>query len=176
MDIIKNRYFIRTDENKRIIKTFSSVFEKSEKNDILIGEGEGSQFRAGKEVLSEELQEFSDIENGLELLNEHGLYCLKYENGVINKVSDVELQEEFNALPKPQIVNLEILEEENVTLMEAVADLYESMLLKDKQIKGLKKEKNISEIYAKLITINKKNIDDVPTHLNVEVEKILNNL
>lgn len=88
MEEIKNKYYIRIDEKKRIIKVFADILEKAEEGDISIGEGEGSQFRACKQSLSEELQMFADVENGLQLVDANGLYCLKYENELICKVSE----------------------------------------------------------------------------------------
>ncbi len=123
-DKVKYKYFIRV-ENNKIIKAFSNVFENPKENDILIGEGDGSQFRATSEVLSEELQYLSKIENGLSLINDKGLYSLKYENGLICKVSEEELQEELNNLPKPHHTEVEVLKEENLILMETMTTLYE---------------------------------------------------
>lgn len=137
MEDYKNKYYIRVNENNRIIKTFSSAFENAEKSDIEIGEGDGSQFRVSKERLTEELHDYANVENGLELINEYGLYCLKYENGVISKISDVELQEELNNLPKSPLTKMEMLEEENIILMETTTQLYESNLEQEKQIEKL---------------------------------------
>lgn len=149
------KYYIRVNENNRIIKTFSSAFENVQESDIVIGEGLGSQFRACKEVLSEELEGVADVENGLNIVDKNGLYCLKYENGVITKVSDSELKEEFNNLPKPQPTQLEVLEQENIMLMETSAELYELSLEQEKQIQDLKQDNvemmlAIAEIYESL--------------------------
>ncbi len=124
---LKNKYYIRVNENGIISKYFSSVFEKPTETDILIGEGEGSQFRATSDKLSVELQEFADIENGLQLTNEFGVYILKYENGVISKISDKELEESL-LLQKPSPTEIELLQEENLRLMEATTNLYEKTL------------------------------------------------
>ncbi len=124
-EITKNKYYIRLNEKNQIIKTFSSTFEKPNVTDILIGEGEGSQFRAFSNNLSPELKEFTGVENGLQLTNEHGIYILKYENGLICKVSEEELLEELNNLPKPQPTEVELLKEENLNLMETMTMLYE---------------------------------------------------
>lgn len=90
MEHIKNKYYIRLDENNQIIKTFSNVFEEPVESDILINEGYGSQFRASKENLSEELQQYADVENGLPLINENGQYQLTYdlEEKKIKKINE----------------------------------------------------------------------------------------
>ncbi len=98
MEELKNKYYIRLNENGRIIKTFSSAFEKSLESDIVVGEDYGSQFRADAGVLSEELQSFASVENGLMLMNDLGGYQLKYENGLICKVSEDD--EEFVLLAR----------------------------------------------------------------------------
>ncbi len=120
---MKNKYYIRINENDRVVKVFSDVFEKAEESDILIGEGNGSQFRANKEILGEELQGVAGIENGLGLINEQGLYCLKFDNGKIEKVSDEELTVETRALPKPEPTRLEVLEIEYNKLKEDYVSL-----------------------------------------------------
>lgn len=150
------KYYIRLNKDKKIIKTFTSAFEEAIESDILIGEGIDSQFRATKEVLSEELQEFANVENGLNFVNEQGLYCLKYEQGLISKVSKSELEEELNNLPKPKPTQLEILEQENIMLMETTVELYETNLEQEKQIKDLKQENvemmlALTEVYENIL-------------------------
>lgn len=152
----KSKYYIRVNKNNRVIKTFSNFFEEPEENDVEVGEGVGSQFRASKDVLSEELQALADVENGLSLVNEYGLYCFKYVNGLITKVSESELKEELNQLPKPQPSKLETLEQENIMLMETTVDLYETTLEQNKQIQDLKQENvemmlALTELYEKVL-------------------------
>ncbi len=91
-----NSYYIRVNKKGRIIKAFSTVFEQPNDNDIKIGEGTGSQFRATSTVLSKELQQYSNIENGLPLTNEEMQYNLtyNYEKMIIEYVSESTLQEE----------------------------------------------------------------------------------
>ncbi len=86
MEEIKNKYYIRLNESGRVVKMFSSAFEEPLESDILVSEGVGSQFRADAGVLSEELQSFASVENGLDLIDENGVYQLKYENGLITKI------------------------------------------------------------------------------------------
>ncbi len=128
MEDLKIKYYLRLDERNKVIKTFSDVFEKSKEADILIGEGYGSQFRASLEVLGEGLENFAEVENGLTLVNKLGIYLLKYENGLICKVSDEEIQAEIDNLPKPEPTEIEKLKEENLMLMEALAEIYEMIL------------------------------------------------
>ncbi len=127
MEYTKNKYYIRLNENSRIVKWFSEVFEKPLDGDILIGEGYGVQFVVGKEVLSEELQEYANVENGLPLTNERGILQLKFENGVISKVSDVELKVEIARTLELMVANqpteIEMLREETDVLKEKVAEL-----------------------------------------------------
>ncbi len=100
MDNFTNKYYIRLNEEKRIIKFFSTAFEDALANDICVGEGIGSQFRVDKKVLSVELQEFANIENGLRLINVNGIYILKYENNQIIKISDEELEADIQNIYK----------------------------------------------------------------------------
>ncbi len=138
MEYTKNKYYIRLNENSRIVRWFSEVFEKPIDGDILIGEGYGVQFVVGKEVLSEELYDYADIENGLDLTNKNGLLQLKYENGIISKVSEVELEEQLKVqLEKEQTetqpTEIEVLKQENAELKQAMAELYEKNLELEKQ-------------------------------------------
>lgn len=156
MSEFKNKYYISINENARIIKIFSSDYVNANESDILVGEGIGSQFRVTKEVLSEELHQYANIENGLNLVDGNGFYCLKYESGLITKVSESELEEELNNLPKPQPTQLETLEQENIMLMETATELYETSIEQEKQIKELKQENvemmmAIAEIYENIV-------------------------
>lgn len=90
----KNKYYIRLNENNQIIHFFSEIFEQPIESDILIGRGVGSQFRVSSEVLSEDLQEYAEVENGLPYF-ENGIYQLKYNNGIIQRLSAEEIQEEL---------------------------------------------------------------------------------
>ncbi len=89
-----NKYYIRLNENGRVIKAFSTAFEEYVDGDILVGSGTGSQFRADEDFLSSELKEFANIENGLNITNASFQNILKYENGVIMPVTDEELEYE----------------------------------------------------------------------------------
>ncbi len=64
MEEIKNKYYIRLNERGRVVKAFSDIFDKVEESDILIGEGFGSQYRVSSEALSDELQDYADVEIG----------------------------------------------------------------------------------------------------------------
>lgn len=97
MEQLKNKYYIRLNENNKIIKTFSNIFEEPQQTDVLIGEGYGSQFRATSEILSEGLQEYSDVENGLPLYDLNGNLQLIYENNLIRYTTDEEKQQELEA-------------------------------------------------------------------------------
>ncbi len=125
---VKNKYYIRINEKNRITKAFSEVFEEHQETDIFIGEGEGAQFRAREEVLSEELKQYADVENGLMLTNGFNILVLKYENGLICKVSDEEIYEEIERLPKPEPTEIDKLREENLMLMGALAEIYEMIV------------------------------------------------
>lgn len=156
MEEFKNKYYISINEENRIVKTFSSAFGNPIDSDIEVGEGVGSQFRVSGELLSEELKFFADIENGLQILDENGLYCLKYENGLIHKVDENELQEELNNLPKQQPTKIEMLEEENIMLMETVTQLYEINLEQDSLLEGLRQDNlemmlALTEIYENVM-------------------------
>ncbi len=109
MEEIKNNYYIRLDEKNRIIKTFSDFFEQPSQIDILLYTGLGSQFRASSENLANDLQQYSEVENGLPLMSEPGIYTLKYENGKIQKLSTEEIQLEMDNLPKSQPTPIEVL-------------------------------------------------------------------
>lgn len=149
MEELKNKYLIRQNEKGRIIKAFSSAFEEVKKEDIAIGEGFGSQFRASKEVLSEDLQGFANIENGLPLLDENGIYILKYENGAISKILDEELAEEIENLPKAEKSKIQVLEEQNTELMLALTEVYEKNLSLESQLTDT--QLALVEIYEKTI-------------------------
>ncbi len=125
MEEVKNKYYIRLDQNDRIIKFFSNVFEEPKETDILINEGYGLHFIVDKDTLREELQRYANIENSLPLTNEFGILQLKYKEGKIRKISDEELEKEIDNLPKSKPSKLQVLEEENLLLMETTAYLYE---------------------------------------------------
>lgn len=133
MEEVKNKYCIRLNSKNQITHFFSSVFETPLKTDILLNEGDGSQFRASSENLSGDLQEYAEVENGLPLMNELGIYQLKYENGKIQKLTAQEIQVEINNLPKPQPTDIEILQEENILLMMTATELYEKNLQLEEQ-------------------------------------------
>ncbi len=185
MEEIKNKYYIRLNENGRVVKTFSDVFENAMESDILIGEGFGSQFRASSDVLSEDLQEYAEVENGLQLMNDQGIYILKYENGVICKVSDEEIQAEIDDLPESEPSEIEKIKTENVALrsnvvnleavsfviMEALIEVYENGTYG-----GSIKENFIVEIYVKLIVAERKTIEEVPEALRDRVAERLGEL
>lgn len=136
----QNKYFIRLNSNNQIIHYFSNIFEKPLETDIEIGQGYGSQFRASSSVLSEELQVYANVENGLSVHNLNGLLQYKFEKGIIYKLTDAELQEQQNELPPAEPTELEKLQAENTAikqeleeqkqttldLMQVVAQLYEA--------------------------------------------------
>ncbi len=142
MENLKNKYYIRLNKDNRIIKTFSSVFEKAKERDILIGEGIGSQVRFTKDKLHTDLSHLIGVENGLDLINEMGIYQYKYENDLVTKISNEELQSDIEKLPKPKPSKVEKLEEDNKNLraeienlkkdnidtMLAITEMYEMML------------------------------------------------
>ncbi len=109
MNSVNYGYYIRINAYNHIIKAFSSATEEPQPNDILVNEGEGIQFIVGSNILSEELKHHANEENGLILFDIRGIYLLKYEDGVICKRSDKELQEELACLLKPQPTKYEIL-------------------------------------------------------------------
>ncbi len=182
MEELKNKYYIRIDERGRVVKVFSDIFDKVKESDILIGEGFGSQYRADSSVLSDELQDYADVENGLDLIDENGLYILKYENGIICKVSDEEIEEEIGDLPEPEPSELEQIKSQNTELknnvltletlsliiMEGLTEVYEKGTYQ-----GVVKENIIVELYVKLILNDKRTIDDVPEDLRTQVEERL---
>ncbi len=134
MEKDKYKYIIKLDQNNRIIECVSTTLIKElETHSIIIGEGFGAQFRATIDTLDNNVKEYANIENGLQLLNREGIYQLKYENGLIMKVSDEELQKEIDNLPKQRLSKLEQLEQENTILMEsATIQFEENLLLKEK--------------------------------------------
>ncbi len=147
MEQVKNKYYIRLDDNERVIKFFSNVFEEAKETDILINEGYVLHFVVDKDTLSEELYSYANVENGLPLVNELGVFQLKYEDGKISKISNEELQNEIDNLPIPKPSKLQILEDQNLLLMETTAYLYEENLsLKIEQEK--EKQKNIDNMMA----------------------------
>ncbi len=171
MEEFKNKYYISVNEKNRVIKTFSSVFEKPIETDILIGEGAGSQFRVLSDKLSEELQEFAEVENGLQLINELGIYILKYENGVIRKISDEELEESISGVEFVP-TEIELLKEENFKIIEVATKLYE--LAMKVQEDNIDLRSAIIELYVKLILAGRKTIEDVSVNLREEVNEKLN--
>ncbi len=135
MKELKNNYYIRLSENSEIVKMFSSVYERPKETDILVGSGFGAQFKITENVLHNDLKQYANIENGLPLINEQGIYQLKYENGLITKISDQELQKEIDNLQKAKSKpsEIEILKQSNLTLMEnAAIQFEENLLLKEK--------------------------------------------
>lgn len=149
MEEFKNKYVVRLNEKGRIIKTFSDVFDEILDTDTIIGEGISRHFVVDKEVLSEGLQVYANIENGLPLINEFGIYQLKYENGIISKISEEELQEEFESLPKAQPTEIEVLKEENLVLMGALTDLYEeNLVLKNENLQTMLA---VTELYEMIL-------------------------
>ncbi len=106
MKVLKNKYYIRLNEDGKVIKTFSNVYEEATDKDILVGEGEGSQFRVNGNILNVDLQEFANVENGLPLVNDYGFYYLKYEDGLIKKLSDEEIQIEVDSLQKADVTEI----------------------------------------------------------------------
>ncbi len=145
MEKINNKYYIRINEKNRVIKGFSDAFETAKEGDIQIGEGFGTQFRIASEKLSADLQHFSDIENSLTMLAEKGIYIYKYENNLIQKISEEDYQEELSNLPKLQPTEVEVLKEENLNLMATTAQLYEKTLELEQQ--NLDLMLAITEIY-----------------------------
>lgn len=133
MEENKNKYYIRLNSKNQIIHFFSDVFETPLKTDILLNEGDGSQFRASSKNLANDLQEYADVENGLPLMNELGIYQLKYENGKIQKLTAQEIQVEIDNLPLPQPTEIETLKEENILLMMTATELYEKNLQLEEQ-------------------------------------------
>ncbi len=104
-----NKYHIRLNSKNRIIHCFSDLLEQPLQTDIKIGEGSGSQFRVSIEKLSVELQKYADIENGLPLTNEQGIFILKFEDGLIKKVSEEEIKDEIDWLSKVKPTEIEVL-------------------------------------------------------------------
>ncbi|MFV0519609.1 MAG: hypothetical protein ACK5LY_04965, partial [Lachnospirales bacterium] len=86
-----------------------------------------------------------NIENGLPIINEFGILQLKYENGFISKISEIEIQEELENLPKAPLTEIEVLKEENLLLMETTTELYEKTLALEQQ--NLDLMVAITEIY-----------------------------
>lgn len=123
-----SKYYIRLNKDNKIVKTISDIFEMPLDNDILIGEDEGIQFRATEDVLSDELKEYAEVENGLSIINNYGLLQLTYIDGIICKVPDEILQQEYESLPKSEPTEIEVLKQENIDLMLAVTELYEMMI------------------------------------------------
>lgn len=120
----KNQYYIRINEDNQIIKVLSSAFESPLETDILVCENNSPHFNVSSELLSDELKKYANIENGLPLADEAtGLHNLKYENGIIRKLTDEELQEEIDNLPQPQPSELEQLKSENEALKQEVSEL-----------------------------------------------------
>ncbi len=156
MEEIKNKYYIRLNENGRIVKTFSNALENCLESDIQVGVGYGTQFRVKGEVLSAELQEFSNVENGLCLINDNGLFALKYENGLICKVTEEEQDAELQTLPKAPPTEVEILKEENLLLMETAVELYEKNIVLEQKTAVLEQQnldimEAIADIYENKI-------------------------
>ncbi len=167
----KNKYYIRLNENNRIIKTFSSIFEAPEDSDILVGEGEGAQFRVGSNILEESLQEYIEVENGLRLINEFGVYMLKYENGVICKLTEEELEASKPVIEiKP--TEVELLKEENLKIILATTTLFEQVLKLEEDNVDLRTA--IVELYVKLVLAGRKTIEEVPENLREDVRNKLN--
>ncbi len=133
MEELKNKYYIRLNEDGRIIKCFSDVFEEPLENDILISEDYGSQFRITSEVLSQDLQQCANVENGLILTDENGIYILKYEDSLIQKLTDEEYEMEIDNLPVSEPTKMEVLEKENLALMETLTQIYEKNLELEQQ-------------------------------------------
>lgn len=133
MSEFKNKYYIRINSKNQIVHFFSNFFEIPNETDILLNEGDRSQFRASSKNLANDLQEYADVENGLPLMNELGIYQLKYENGKIQKLTAQEIQVEIDNLPLPQPTDIEILQEENSLLMMTVTELYEKNLQLEEQ-------------------------------------------
>ncbi len=110
MEESQNNYYIRLNEKNQVIKAFSDVFEKPEKTDILVGCGAEAHFRIGSDRLCDELHENANIENGLDIYDNLGIYKLKYVNGLIQKISDEEYQVELKKLQKIKPTELEKLQ------------------------------------------------------------------
>ncbi len=124
-----NNYYIAIDHRGRVVKTFSDVFMKPDFESgrhICIGSGHGSQFVASTEVLSDDLKKYADIENGLPLINEDGIFHFKYENGLIDIVSSEELQSEKDEAYYSD-VNLRLIREFEFKLI----DKYQLVLVYD---------------------------------------------
>lgn len=167
------KYYIRLNENNRIIKAFSSAFEESLKTDIEIGQGFGSQFRANSEVLNDELQIHAGVENGLPLYNEKHQYQLEFVDGVIYKISDEVLESEY-VEPIRAPTKMEIIQKELLQTQLALCDVYENMSPDDGvTMYAMLSNESIASVYASLISKDKKTIDDVPEGLKVEVNIIL---
>lgn len=91
MNSEKFGYYIRVNDNNHIVKTFSSALEEPLQTDILVNEGEGIQFVIGSKVLSAELKQYANEENGLVLFDEvKGVCLLKYEDGLISQISEAD--------------------------------------------------------------------------------------
>ncbi|MFV0519421.1 MAG: hypothetical protein ACK5LY_04000, partial [Lachnospirales bacterium] len=86
-----------------------------------------------------------NIENGLPIINEFGILQLKYENGFISKISEIEIQEELENLPKAEPTEVEVLKEDSLMLMETTTELYEKTLALEQQ--NLDLMVAITEIY-----------------------------
>lgn len=119
MEEIKNKYYLRVDKRNRIIYKLSSAQESPLETDIEVGQGNGTQFQVGTEKLSDELQLWSGVENGLELIHkDYGLFQLEYVENTIFEVDSDVLENEYAELVKLAIpTNSELNEKLDITMI-----------------------------------------------------------
>lgn len=109
-------HYIRVDQAGTIVYGFSSAFEEPQSGDILIKEDGPRHF---SQVWPESLK------------NERGQFRFKWEDEERVERSQTELDAEWSAQPPaPPTPEEEIaqLKNDNLTLMEAIAEIYEAML------------------------------------------------
>ena len=102
------KHYIRLNENKDIIKIFSSAFEVPEENDVIVYEGQD--------------RHFNQID-GKSIINEDNLFIFKYiDNAIIEKTHDEIYTVEYNNTKEREQILNELLaldskitrEEENI--------------------------------------------------------------
>lgn len=108
---MEHKHYYRIDDG-RVILAFSNAFEQPKETDFLVGQG-GRHFNPT-------------------IINERGQFIYKrYGSEIIDRTQE-ELEEEWAVRPvqkSPEQQRIEQLEADNVSLMAAMTNIYEQLIL-----------------------------------------------